>query len=550
MVPAAPEFAGRRFELGFLLARALGLGGRFAASRDLLHELLHTDTAGDWVNRSAAVVLCAHAEQRLGRYPEAIALLRTEVARLGFTSSPERIGLALELGLTTLLANDYPAAREEISWARSAARDAGDVLGEATALAFSAFGEICAGRTTTARAASDAASLLVDALPDTALAGEREALCMLGWAEMLLERFADAERHLARSRSIIDRTGQSHGLPHVLLGQGLVQMFTGRLAQALDYAEQAEDVSRLVGSDHLLGIVLAIKAPILIWVLPRGEGGVALADARRATELFTGSAVNSWWARTALMLRGHAELANGDPAACVELVLRAGGPDLTLLGAPLMPEFAEILVGALIKLGDLPRAARFAALARTVADRLDLAGQSAHAARAQGLIHAANGDHEAALAYFEQAGAGFAVAGRTVDQTRSLTFAARSLAQLGRRDEAVAALGRASAQAEADGARWVHEEAERVRESLTGGAKPRRAEPLPPATALAALTNREREVAVLAGDGRSNRQIATRLRLSERTVEAHLASVYRKVGATSRVALATLLARLSAPDGG
>jgi DNA-binding CsgD family transcriptional regulator len=63
------------------------------------------------------------------------------------------------------------------------------------------------------------------------------------------------------------------------------------------------------------------------------------------------------------------------------------------------------------------------------------------------------------------------------------------------------------------------------------------------ATALAALTDREREVAVMVGTGRTNRQVASRLRLSERTVEAHLANAYRKLGVTSRVALAGLLAR-------
>ena len=61
--------------------------------------------------------------------------------------------------------------------------------------------------------------------------------------------------------------------------------------------------------------------------------------------------------------------------------------------------------------------------------------------------------------------------------------------------------------------------------------------------ALGSLTAREQEVALLVASGRTNRQIASRLRLSERTVETHLSNVYRKVGVTSRVMLAALLIR-------
>lgn len=48
------------------------------------------------------------------------------------------------------------------------------------------------------------------------------------------------------------------------------------------------------------------------------------------------------------------------------------------------------------------------------------------------------------------------------------------------------------------------------------------------------LTRREREVAVLAGEGRTSREIAEQLVVSVRTVDNHLASVYRKLGIGGR----------------
>jgi DNA-binding NarL/FixJ family response regulator len=55
------------------------------------------------------------------------------------------------------------------------------------------------------------------------------------------------------------------------------------------------------------------------------------------------------------------------------------------------------------------------------------------------------------------------------------------------------------------------------------------------------LTAREREVAEMAVQGLSNGDIAARLVLSRRTVGNHLASVYGKLGVTSRAQLADRL---------
>jgi DNA-binding CsgD family transcriptional regulator len=62
---------------------------------------------------------------------------------------------------------------------------------------------------------------------------------------------------------------------------------------------------------------------------------------------------------------------------------------------------------------------------------------------------------------------------------------------------------------------------------------------LPPARGdadplLEALTAREHDVLALLADGLSNRDIAARLAISEHTVKFHLASIFGKLGASTR----------------
>ncbi len=58
-----------------------------------------------------------------------------------------------------------------------------------------------------------------------------------------------------------------------------------------------------------------------------------------------------------------------------------------------------------------------------------------------------------------------------------------------------------------------------------------------------ALSKREREVVQLLADGLSNRDIAGRLFLSERTVDNHVHHILDKLGFDSRVQVAGWLAR-------
>ena len=62
------------------------------------------------------------------------------------------------------------------------------------------------------------------------------------------------------------------------------------------------------------------------------------------------------------------------------------------------------------------------------------------------------------------------------------------------------------------------------------------------------LTTREREVLELVRDGLANKQIARRLGISERTVKAHLTSVFSAIGVTDRTAAALWAERHRDPD--
>jgi DNA-binding CsgD family transcriptional regulator len=83
--------------------------------------------------------------------------------------------------------------------------------------------------------------------------------------------------------------------------------------------------------------------------------------------------------------------------------------------------------------------------------------------------------------------------------------------------------------------------------SGTEGATSPTLERLRARASLSDLTRREADVAVLAGRGQSNREIANALHVSVRTVENHLYRIYAKLQVTGREELA---ARLVAPSGG
>jgi DNA-binding NarL/FixJ family response regulator len=57
------------------------------------------------------------------------------------------------------------------------------------------------------------------------------------------------------------------------------------------------------------------------------------------------------------------------------------------------------------------------------------------------------------------------------------------------------------------------------------------------------LTDRERQVLAMLAGGDSNRRIAQRLAIAENTVKAHVASIFGKLGATTRTEAVTIALR-------
>jgi DNA-binding NarL/FixJ family response regulator len=66
---------------------------------------------------------------------------------------------------------------------------------------------------------------------------------------------------------------------------------------------------------------------------------------------------------------------------------------------------------------------------------------------------------------------------------------------------------------------------------------------LPREASGAPLTAQEDRIALLVADGLSNKEIATRLVLSTKTVEGHLHNIFEKLGVRSRAQVVRALSR-------
>ncbi|MFE5655827.1 AAA family ATPase [Streptomyces sp. NPDC056517] len=539
LLPDTPEHRATWRDLTLRRAQALGSAGRVAESRDLLHHLVDTCRAPDTAElRTSAVLLCAFMERHLGRYPEADALLRRELERTPGPRPDLRTWLVVEWGCRALFAARYPEVRSVVDRTLEEARRRRDEAGTAEVLTLAALGEVYEGETAAARVHAAEAAALTDTFTDGELAAHPESLVRLGWTEVFLEEYGRAERHATRGIGMARRAGRPFALSQLLLCSAYVHFLTGRVGAALDLAEESLAVARALGGAELVGFSGAIRAVVLLHARPLGDPEPSAAAAEAAATVGT---AEGWWATQTRSLLGYAVPLHRDPHRVREVLVRAGGDrNLSRLQPSLRPGYLELLAGAALATGDPAEAERVARRALAEAEPLGLPVQRAAALRAWGQVLARRGESASAARAFSDAARESARSGAVLREAHSLLLAAPQTHATGDGTRAAAQWRRGRRLAFEGGARMLVDLADRTRPAPPEGAAGGR---------LAGLTPREREISVLVAEGLTNQAVADRLCLSPRTVESHVARVYRKTGVESRAALASLVVRDGVGEG-
>jgi DNA-binding CsgD family transcriptional regulator len=546
-------------------ARSRGAPETAARLAERAAELTPADQAAQGRERRAAAAVFHFAS---GDAPRARAVLEELAA--GLDAGPERAGILVRLARVRSYGDDLRAAadlfaralaeagadsaiaaaaheglasclfrlRERLAEAREHARAAvalararGDASLAAEALGTQLAAEALAGLPEAHETAADALAARREAVFGRVLSDPELIVAFAAiWRDELEAARAIAERLLVRARE----AGDESSLPYVLFLLAQLECREGAFAHALAHAEQAGELSVQAGQVWLEAYALSLAAFAEAW---RGHADPCREAATRALEhAARANAVPAeYFAGAAL---GHLELSLGDADAALRrlepLVERAERHGIHEPGAaPFLHDALEALVAA----GRLDDAEELLLVYEERAQALGRSSALAAAARVGGLILAAHGDGEGAVRQLERALELHERAPLPAERARTLLAlgAARRRAKHKRAarealEESRVVFERLGAEAWADAAR-----AELAR---IGGRAPGRGD----------LTPSERRVAELVAQGRTNRETAAALFLSERTVEGHLSRVYSKLGVRSRAELVRRF-RDSAPGG-
>jgi len=231
-------------------------------------------------------------------------------------------------------------------------------------------------------------------------------------------------------------------------------------------------------------------------------------------------------------VRGHVRLMQLSPATALVDLLEAGRLQAALGGGnPAVYPWRSLASAAALALGDRSEARRLAEEELALATSFGAPGAIG---RALGAVAAAAEGSEVVEA--RQEAVRMLEAGQAaLDRARALVDLGGALRRATRRRDAREPLKLGLDLSRRCGARAL---AQRAREELVAvGARPRR----DATTGREALTARESQVAGLAHQGMSNREIAEALFVTVKTVEWHLKHAYEKLGVRSRRELRTAL---------
>ena len=540
LLPDAEQYDADRRELLVELASALRGSGDLGGAREALRDALDLLPAEDVAGRALLDAACATVESWLGRSDDARRRLRRAREAVGDARTPEAVLLDVRLALESLHELDFVGGAGLAEAALSVARELADPTLVAEAAAALALAHGLAGRVPEARERRAEVVAALEGLDDRALAARIEIFFYLAWAETYIEELESAIATADRGIELSRATGQGHLIVPLMLTRALPLDGLGRLAESVAVGEEAIEAARASQNPQYL-----------FWALwecayshaMAGNIERALELCERSNESSRGLAPNFlFWSQPGSTY-GHVLREAGDPDRGLEIEIEAlGGPDMPRISSYERVMALQQLTEALVSVGRIDEAETHAARAEAEAERMGLAGTRALAAQSRAAVLLARGEAREAARVTAEALEPAIARGLRFDAAHLRRLQGRALAELGDRDGAVAALGEAEREFDSFPSLRARDEVRRELRKLGARVEPRG--PVADASeGVASLSSREREIAELVTDRKTNREIAAELFLSEKTVESHLRNVFVKLGVRSRVQVARVIER-------